>query len=300
MVVHQARAGHRVAGLDDVLGLGADDPRSEQVDRLGQNLLLPLDGGRGEQVGGVQDDPDGGVGAQLLQQSPQFDHTVAQLRQKRETAKAYADAAEAYADQGYRVLDVRPAWRDTSCIELRWLRTPEGDAVTEAAVTNPAHWAVRLEEEVAFVDRETGEPVDEDLIDFNTEDDPTAEADEGLRHFSTVIQKAVLTPEWYCIDHQGAGLDLDTFLKNARPVVHGEGQATNLDEDQAEARARREAEEAEAAKRERRKTIQSRRTAYRHWHEETQELVAERQRWIDQHIGRDRSQDQGLDYGIDL
>ena len=31
-----------------------------------------------------------------------------------------------------------------------------------------------------------------------------------------------------------------------------------------------------------------------------QELVAERQRWIDQHIGRDRSQDQGLDYGIDL
>jgi hypothetical protein len=46
--------------------------------------------------------------------------------------------------------------------------------------------------------------------------------------------------------------------------------------------------------------VQSRRTAYRHWHEETQELVAERQRWIDQHIGRDRSQDQGLDDGIDL
>jgi hypothetical protein len=45
--------------------------------------------------------------------------------------------------------------------------------------------------------------------------------------------------------------------------------------------------------------VQSRRTAYRHWHEETQELVAERHRWIDQHIGRDRSQDQGLDYGID-
>src|SRR6478609_1233201 len=30
------------------------------------------------------------------------------------------------------------------------------------------------------------------------------------------------------------------------------------------------------------------------------ELVAERQRWIDHHIGRDRSQDQGLDHGIDL
>jgi len=28
--------------------------------------------------------------------------------------------------------------------------------------------------------------------------------------------------------------------------------------------------------------------------------VAERQRWIDQHIGRDRSRDQGLDDGIDV
>ena len=46
--------------------------------------------------------------------------------------------------------------------------------------------------------------------------------------------------------------------------------------------------------------VQSRRTAYQHWHEETQELVTERQRWIDQHIGRDRSQVQGLDHGIDF
>jgi hypothetical protein len=29
-------------------------------------------------------------------------------------------------------------------------------------------------------------------------------------------------------------------------------------------------------------------------------VMAERQRWIDQHIGRDRSRDQGLDSGIDL
>jgi len=28
--------------------------------------------------------------------------------------------------------------------------------------------------------------------------------------------------------------------------------------------------------------------------------VTERQRWIDQHIGRDRSRDQGLDDGIDV
>ena len=73
------------------------------------------------------------AGPAVLQQlldaagGPQFDHTVAQLRQQRETAKAYAEAAESYAVQGYRVLDEQPAWRDTTCIELRGLRTADGD-----------------------------------------------------------------------------------------------------------------------------------------------------------------------------
>jgi hypothetical protein len=39
--------------------------------------------------------------------------------------------------------------------------------------------------------------------------------------------------------------------------------------------------------------VQSRRAAYRHWQEETQQLVAERQRWIEQHISR------GQDLGVD-
>jgi hypothetical protein len=44
--------------------------------------------------------------------------------------------------------------------------------------------------------------------------------------------------------------------------------------------------------------VQDRRTAYRHWHEKTQELLVERERWIEQHISR--SQDHGLDYGLDI
>ena len=202
------------------------------------------------------------AGPAVLQQlldaagGPQFDHTVAQLRQQRETAKAYAEAAESYAVQGYRVLDEQPAWRDTTCVEPRGLRTADGDPVTEEAVTNPAHWAVWLDEEVAFVDRETGERVDEDAIDFATEDDPKRDAEEGLRHFSTVMEKTVFTPEWFCIDHEGAGLELDAFLKNTCPIVHGEGETGGDDSgDEAAARARREAEEAEAAKRERRKVL---------------------------------------------
>jgi ParB family chromosome partitioning protein len=188
---------------------------------------------------------------------PQFDHTVAQLRQQRETEQAREQAAESYRAQGYQVIDEQPAWRDTSCVELRWLRAAEGDTVTEDAITNPAHWAVWLDEEIAFVDRETGERVDEDAIDFATEDDPNAEAEEGLRHFSTVTEKIVFTPEWYCTDYQGAGLELDAFLKNTRPIVHGQDETGGGEEsgDEAEARARREAEEAEAAKRERRKVL---------------------------------------------
>ena len=77
-----------------------------------------------------------------------------------------------------------------------------------------------------------------------------------MRHFSTVMEKTVFTPEWFCIDHEGAGLELDAFLKNTCPIVHGEGETGGDDSgDEAAARARREAEEAEAAKRERRKVL---------------------------------------------
>jgi len=44
--------------------------------------------------------------------------------------------------------------------------------------------------------------------------------------------------------------------------------------------------------------VRARQHIYRHWVDETHDQAAERQRWIDQHIHR--SQDQGLDYGIDL
>jgi ParB family transcriptional regulator, chromosome partitioning protein len=202
------------------------------------------------------------AGPDVLQQlldaagGPQFDHTVAQLRQQRETEQAREQAAESYRAQGYQVIDEQPAWRDTSCVELRWLRTAEGDTVTEDAITNPTHWAVWLDEEIAFIDSETGERVDEDAIDFATEDDPNAEAEEGLRHFSTVTEKTVFTAEWYCTDYQGAGLELDAFLKNTRPIVHGQDETAGGESgNEAEARARREAEEAEAAKRERRKVL---------------------------------------------
>src|SRR5258705_3120403 len=44
--------------------------------------------------------------------------------------------------------------------------------------------------------------------------------------------------------------------------------------------------------------VQARRATYCRWQEQTQDMLAEQQRWIEQHISR--SQHQGLDYGLDL
>jgi hypothetical protein len=45
-------------------------------------------------------------------------------------------------------------------------------------------------------------------------------------------------------------------------------------------------------------TVRAQQRAYRNWYAEVHKQQAERQRWIDRHISR--SQDQGLDYGVDL
>jgi ParB family transcriptional regulator, chromosome partitioning protein len=78
-------------------------------------------------------------------------------------------------------LSERPEWRDHSKVELRHLRTPDGDVASQDAVTNPAHWAILLVEREGFVDKATGQPVDEDDIDWTTEDHPSLEPVEGGR-----------------------------------------------------------------------------------------------------------------------
>jgi hypothetical protein len=77
------------------------------------------------------------------------------------------------------ILSERPEWRDHSMVELRHLRISDGDIASQDAVTNPAHWAILLVEGEGFVDKATGQPVDEDDIDWNTEDDPSLEPAEG-------------------------------------------------------------------------------------------------------------------------
>ena len=103
---------------------------------------------------------------------PMFEHRAAQLRQDRVSAQARAEAAAAYAERGFTILDERPQWRDTSAVLLRHLRTPDGREATVAEVTDPTQWAVLMVEEVQLVDADTGDPVDDDDVDWSTEHHP--------------------------------------------------------------------------------------------------------------------------------
>jgi hypothetical protein len=46
--------------------------------------------------------------------------------------------------------------------------------------------------------------------------------------------------------------------------------------------------------------VQVCRASYAQWQDATLDQLLELQRWIDQHLSRDHSREQGMDYGIDL
>ena len=48
------------------------------------------------------------------------------------------------------------------------------------------------------------------------------------------------------------------------------------------------------------RAVQVRRASYAQWRDATLDQLLEPQRWIDQHLSRDHSREQGMDYGIDL
>lgn len=186
-----------------------------------------------------------------------FEHTVAQLRQQRATDEARAQAAPAYTDKGFTLLEQQPDSWDPACIPLHYLVTADGEEASDDAVTNPAHWAVVLVEDTAWCDVQTGEVVDEESVDWDTEDQPDAEPAEGLRHANTVTEAQVFTPDYYCLDYRAAGLTpQDWFARRAGLVDTATGEAVNLDDEAREA-ARQQAavERAETEKRERRKVL---------------------------------------------
>ena len=130
---------------------------------------------------------------------------MAQPRQDRIATAARTHAETTYAHKGFTVLAQRPPWRDTTTVSLCYLRTADGQEATEAAVTDPAHWAVLMTEDTVLVDADTGEPVDEADVDWSTEHQPDREPAQGARHANTVVETTVWQPEYYCTDPQACG-----------------------------------------------------------------------------------------------
>jgi ParB family chromosome partitioning protein len=160
---------------------------------------------------------------------PQFEHTLAQLREDRKLAVVEQE----WRDRGFTILPEPPplAGRYTPLTRLR----RDGEPVTEEVVTDPAHWAVWLSQDDILTDKETGDRIDESEVDWDTELSPDSEPGEGLRHVSTVIESTVYVPRYWCLDPEAAGLTVDkVFIRQAEQPP---------------------AEKAEADKRERRKVI---------------------------------------------
>ena len=94
------------------------------------------------------------------------------------------------------MLDERPGWSDKTHIPAYNLKDAEGKGLTDERVAemDPRHWAVWLDSAEAYIDTATGEPVDEDEIDFDTADDPSMEPAEGYRHVRTVSEVTAGSP----------------------------------------------------------------------------------------------------------
>lgn len=190
--------------------------------------------------------------------SRRFEHLVSQLRQEKITAEAEAKAAQSYIDQGFAVLDEQPSF-DPDCVPLYRLRTAEDSEADESAVTHPSLWAVMLFESEGLADVETGAVVDEDEVDWDTQDDPEATPAAGLRHAATVTETIVFTPQYFCLNYRAAGLTLDAWFARQAGLVESDsaaGSTVDLDDEAREVeRQRIAAERAEAETRERRKVL---------------------------------------------
>lgn len=197
-----------------------------------------------------------------------FEHVAAQLREERASAQEQARAEQRYRDEGYTVLSEQPASFDPFCVPLHSLLRADGEDADTTAVTVPAQWAVLVVEDQVLTDKETGDHVDEDDVDWSTEGHPEATPDKGLRHADTVCETTGFAAEYFCLDYQGAGLTpterfmrvggVNRFPTDAESAESDGGAPATPDElaqRRALAAAQAASEKEEAEKRERRKVL---------------------------------------------
>lgn len=165
-----------------------------------------------------------------------FDHAAAEMRQERETRRSWQAAADSYTADGYTVLEEKPSWNDQTNRQLCDLVTAERKTAELEHVTDKTLLTVYLEEVEEFFDSVTGEPVDEDTVDWDTKNDADMTPEEGFRHAYTVQSKPAWEPHWYCTDPAAARLQ-------GRYSYSG-SSSTAVEADPAAAAAKKDAESA--------------------------------------------------------
>jgi ParB family chromosome partitioning protein len=134
-----------------------------------------------------------------------FEHEVERARRDRISAVEREEAAAPWREKGFAVLSTNEAIA-AEMVPLHALLTDDGNSADESAVKNPGNWAITLTDEAVFTDLE-GNPVNESLIDWSTESDPEAKAEEGMLHCDLVVEKIEWVPHlYYCLNLEAEGL----------------------------------------------------------------------------------------------
>ena len=169
-------------------------------DRL-ENTSLTLD--QAAAFAEFEDDPDALDRLENGLRFGRLDHEIQRQRDAKELSAKRAAAAQPLIELGFRNLDRRPNYGDTTAVRLDYLIDEAGDAANDETI-DPAHLAVFMEHSDGYAIIETGEPVDEDDIDFEADED--GEPEEGLHHPRAIANTDLWESVYYCTDLAAAGL----------------------------------------------------------------------------------------------
>ncbi|MEV6558317.1 ParB N-terminal domain-containing protein [Nocardia sp. NPDC051756] len=235
-------AGDRAAGIAQMLDLGApvtrvarelqtDRDEVKLAGRIGQSPtarhIIDEDQLGFEEAAIIADyDLVGDTAAvQHLLNTPRsmFTYEARRIANQREERRQLLLAALPYAAAGFTILTQDP---DTDSVDAAFipaarLVTAENQPVDLAQIqAAPQRWAVYCDllEDVATLDRETGEPVDPDTVDWATHRYPDATPAEGMRHAREVEQHDLWDALYYLPADQLEAAGLHEFVATAEPV----------------------------------------------------------------------------------
>lgn len=135
-----------------------------------------------------------------------FTYTRNQIEVERAETRDLLQAALPWAGYGFGVLTTEPdtSGADAAYIPAELLAAADGDPVPESTILADAtRWVVHLtvEENASLVDTTSGETIDPDTVDWDTDGDPDATPAKGYRHAGTVEYRDRWVPHYYLPDH---------------------------------------------------------------------------------------------------